>query len=245
MTDAPMPDDATTPEPGPEPEPAPELATDTSVAAAPEEGIADAAGLAASEEAANERAATAAAVALVAATAFAHAEAAATAAAVAVPDPSLADADQVARRSRRAMVRGTFTLVVHGMLVLALFLGGIALGTLAFQRSDQGASTVPTVDPGVDGASPPAVVEEFVSALAGGDADSLRSSLLAEPHARLIGEFRRFDIQSIASVETLGTHVDGTRSATEVVMRGTTTTGVPISLNLIILTDGNTIEGFR
>jgi hypothetical protein len=205
----------------------------------------DAEALAASAAAAADRADTAAAVARVMASARAKAEAAATAAAVAVPDPSLADAAQVQRRSRRAAIRGTLAMVARGVLMLALFVGGIALGAAAFQRSDQVASTAPVVDPAVDGAEPPAVVHEFVTALAGGDADSLRSSLQAEPHARLTSEFRRFDIQSISAVDMLGTHVDGPRSATEVVMQGTTTDGQPISINLIILTDGNAIEGFR
>ena len=89
------------------------------------------------------------------------------------------------------------------------------------------------------------IITLIIAALAAGDADSLRSSLQAEPHSRLTSEFRRFDIQAITAVDTLGTHVDGTRSATEVVMQGTTTEGTPISINLIILADGNAIEGFR
>jgi hypothetical protein len=204
----------------------------------------DAAGLAASEAAAADRADTAAAIALVMASARAKAEAAAAAAAT-DPDPSLADASEVQRRSRRVAIRGMLAMLARGAIVLALFVAGIALGAAAFQRSDQVATTAPVVDPAVDGAQPPPVVQEFVTALAGGDADSLRSALQAETHARLTSEFRRFDIQSISAVDTLGTHVDGPRSATEVVMQGTTTAGAPISLNLIILTDGNAIEGFR
>ena len=250
MSDEPMPSEPTTPPTAAEP--APDVVAVVPAAPveppAPDGPGADPALLAASEAAAAEREATAAAVALVLASAKAKAEATAAEAAASVPpsDPSLTDGDQFRRRSRRAAIRGLVGMLARGIAVLALFIGGIALGAAAFQRSDQAAAAAaPIVDPAVDGAQPPVIVQEFVAALAGGDADSVRSALQAEPHARLTGELRRFDIQSISSVETLGTHVDGPRSATEVVMQGTTTTGAPISLNLIILTDGNTIEGFR
>ena len=114
---------------------------------------ADPALLAASEAAAAEREATAAAVALVLASATAKAEAtAAEAAAAAPPDPGLLDGDQFQRRSRRAAIRGFAGMLVRGIAVLALFIGGIALGAAAFQRSDQAAAAAPIVDPAVDGA---------------------------------------------------------------------------------------------
>ena len=117
----------------------------------------------------------------------------------------------------------------------------LALGD-AWHQSQQ--TEVPTriVDPATDGVEPPAIVREFIGALGSGDNDAVRSALAPEPHARLIGEFKRFDIQRITGVETLSTHVDGARSATNIVMQGTTTGGVPISINLVILADGNTIK---
>jgi hypothetical protein len=202
--------------------------------------VTDPAGLSASEAAAAKRAETAAAVALVAAVAAERASEAASAAAVATPVVEEAPPKPGVTRRLRAVG----AMLIRGAAVLALFVGGLALGNAAFQ-SNQPPQPAQVVDPATDGVEPPAVVREFIGALSSGDADALRSSLQAEPHARLTSEFRRFDIQQITEVETLGTHVDGTRSATEVVMQGTTTTGVPISINLVILTDGNTIEGFR
>ena len=202
--------------------------------------VIDPAGLSASEAAAAKRAETAAAVALVAAVAASRAEAAAEAAANARPEPVLAPKGPT--KIRRLM--GVFAMLLRGVLVLALFVGGYALGQAAFRNSQTGTPTT-IVDPTTDGVQPPAVVREFVGALSAGDADALRSSLGAEAHARLTSEFRRFDIQSITGVQTLSTHADGARSATEIVMQGTTTSGVPISINLVVLSDGNTIEGFR
>jgi hypothetical protein len=202
--------------------------------------VTDPAGLSASEAAAAKRAETAAAVALVAAVAEQRATEAAQAAAIATPV-----VEEVPKKPGKIRALRAFgAMFVKGLAVLALFVGGLALGNAAFQSS-QAPEPTQVVDPVTDGVEPPAVVREFVGALSSGDADSLRSSLQAEPHARLTSEFRRFDIQHISSVETLSTHVDGSRSATGIVMQGTTTTGVPISINLVVLADGNTIEGFR
>lgn len=203
-------------------------------------GVIDPAGLSASEAAAIKRAETAAAVALVAAVAASKASAVADAAAQAEPDEVPAPARPTVRRR----LLGVFAMVLRGALVLALFVGGYALGQAAF-RNQQPDAPAAVVDPSTVGVEPPAVVREFIGALGSGNADALRSSLQAEPHARLTSEFRRFDIQSISGVQTLSTQVDGPRSATEIVMQGTTTSGVPISLNLVVLADGNTIEGFR
>lgn len=201
--------------------------------------VIDPAGLSASEAAAAKRAETAASVALVAAVASAKAQAAAD---VAVPEPVVDDAP--ARPSRVRSLRGLGAMLIRGVVVLALFVGGVALGQAAFRSTTSAAPQV-IVDPSTVDAQPPAVVREFIDALASGNADAVRSSIGEEPHARLIREFQQFDIQSITKVETLSTHVDGTRTATEIVMMGTTSGGVPISLNLVVLSDGTAIEGFR
>lgn len=205
------------------------------------EAIIDKDALAESEAAAVEHDATKAAIAVVAAIAAARAAAATEPTELPASEQDILAAP---RHPRFRQVRAMLGTVVRGLLVLALFVGGWALGQAAFARNDTSATTT-FADPVIDGTTPPAIVQEFIAALAAWDVDSLRSSLQAEPHSRLTSEFRRFDIQSISAVDTLGTHVDGSRSATEVVMQGTTTEGTPISINLIILADGNAIEGFR
>lgn len=146
------------------------------------------------------------------------------------------------RRRRHLALAASLFWIVRWLFALALFVAGLAIGNMIFQATQ--APDVAVVDPSVN-AEPPAVVREFIAALAADDADAIRSALGPDPHAKLTGEFKRFDIGQVASVETLSTQVDGTRTATAVVIKATTTTGMPIAINLVILADGATIEGFR
>jgi hypothetical protein len=150
---------------------------------------------------------------------------------------------QPAKVSRRPVILAGLRRLVMITLAIALFVGGVVLGTTTFQRTRpapigvEGSITV--TDP------PPAVAQEFITALAANDADALRSSLSAQPNKDLTDEFERFSIKRIVSVETLGTSVDENRSATEILMRAENTDGLPFEVNLVILVDGGQIEGFR
>ena len=99
-----------------------------------------------------------------------------------------------------------------------------------------------TIDPV---ASPPAVAQEFIRALATNDADALRSSLDQQPHKDITDEMTRFGIHRVQSIETLKTEIDGTRSATEIMMMAENADGLGFGINLVILVDGGKIEGFR
>ena len=128
-------------------------------------------------------------------------------------------------------------------LTVVLFFGGVTLGATTFQRT----RPVPV---GFDGAiavtdPPPAVAQEFIAALGANDSDAMRSSLSEPPNKDLTNEFTRFDIKKVKSVDTLGTAVDGSRSATEVLLHAEKSDGLPFEVNLVILVDGGTIEGFR
>lgn len=145
--------------------------------------------------------------------------------------------------SRRPVVIAALRRLVMFTLAVALFVGGIALGGAMFQRT----RPVPAA---IDGSiavagAPAAIAQEFIAALAANDADAMRSSLSPQPNKDLTDEFTRFTIKRITSVETLGTSVDGTRSATEILLRTEKDDGLPFEVNLVILVDGNTIEGFR
>jgi hypothetical protein len=173
-----------------------------------------------------------------------------------VADPTAVDAATVetpavavdapptqAKVSRRPVIVAALRRLLMITLAIALFVGGVVLGTTTFQRT----RPVPI---GVQGSisvtePPPAVAQEFITALAANDADALRSSLSAQPNKDLTDEFERFTIKRIVSVETLGTSVDGSRSATEILMRAENTDGLPFEVNLVILVDGGQIEGFR
>lgn len=165
------------------------------------------------------------------------------AAAVETPVVAVDAPPEQAKVSRRPVIMAALRRLVMITLAIALFVGGVVLGTTTFQRTRpvpigvQGSISV--IDP------PPAVAQEFITALAANDADALRSSLSAQPNKDLTDEFARFSIKRIVSVETLGTSVDGSRSATEILMRAEKTDGLPFEVNLVILVDGGQIEGFR
>jgi len=145
---------------------------------------------------------------------------------------------------RRAVAAAALGRLVAFVLTVALFVGGIGLGLQIFQLTHPPRAAVAGADvPGATQAPP--VAKEFIAALGANDADGLRSSLDVQPHADLTSEFKRFDIQKVTGVETLGTSVDGTRSATEILVRSVKTDGLPFDVNLVILVNNGKIEGFR
>jgi hypothetical protein len=200
----------------------------------------------ATTEAAMVEAATAEAAMVEAATAEAPAAdtaAADTAVSVETPAVAVETPNEPTKVSRRPAIIAGLRRFMTFAFTLALFVGGVALGQMAFQQT----RPVPV---GVDGGitvtdPPPAVTQEFIRALAANDADAMRSSLSPQPNKDLTDEFARFSIKRIVSVETLGTHVDGARSATEILLRAEKTDGLPFEVNLVILVDGGQIEGFR
>jgi hypothetical protein len=161
--------------------------------------------------------------------------------AVAVEAP--AEPAQPVKVSRRPAVVAGLRRLITFALATALFVTGATLGVTTFQRT-RPVALAP--DGGIPITAPPSVIaQEFIAALGANDADGMRSSLSAQPNEDLTDEFSRFDIKRILSVETLGTSVDGSRSATEILLRAEKTDGLPFEVNLVILVDGGTIEGFR
>jgi hypothetical protein len=147
-----------------------------------------------------------------------------------------------AKPRRRTVFLATTRRVLSFAFGVALFVGGIAIGISAFQAN----RPLPLVTETLRlGAAPPPVAQEFITALAANDADALRSSLDIQPHKDITGEMTRFGIQRVHRVQTLGTQVDGTRSATEIMMMAENVDGLPFAVNLVILVDGGKIEGFR
>ena len=148
-----------------------------------------------------------------------------------------------AKPSRRPMVLAWARRLVTFAIAIALFVSGVAIGSTTFQRTRPAPlgtdGSIPTSQP------PPAVALEFIAALNANDADAMRSSLNAQPNKDLTDEFARFEIKKVVGVETLGTSVDGNRSATEILLKTEKNNGLPFEVNLVILVDGNQIEGFR
>jgi hypothetical protein len=163
---------------------------------------------------------------------------AAEAPAVAAETPAAA-----AKPSRRPVILGAIRKLAILVIAVSLFVVGIGLGQLTFQRTRP--APVVADAPITVANTPPEVAQEFITALGANDADAMRSALAAQPNKDLTDEFERFSIKKIVSVQTLGTSVDGTRSATEILLKAEKTDGLPFEVNLVILVDGGAIEGFR
>ena len=146
-------------------------------------------------------------------------------------------------RSRRLHVLAGLRWLVARTLAVALFVGGAALGYNAFLTQQPPSTAV--VDVATDGVPVPPAVEEFITALMANEPDALRSVVPAEPYQLLIAEMTRWGFTSISTVETLSTFVDGTRSATAIVMAGPTSNGAPITVNLVVHLDKGQLVNFR
>ena len=160
------------------------------------------------------------------------------------PATTMQDATAAAtpKPSRRPVILAWTRRLAIFAVSAALLAGGVVLGSSTFQRT----RAVPTAGVATELTQPPAAVaKEFISALATADADAVRSALAAQPNKDLTDEFTKFGIKKVTGVETLGTSVDGTRSATEVLLHTISTDGSKFDINLIILVNGNQIEGFR
>jgi hypothetical protein len=161
----------------------------------------------------------------------------------ALPKPAAPETQPaMPKPSRRVVALAWTRRLAIFVLSIALLVGGVMLGSNTFLRT----RPAPTGGGAVELTQPPAdVAKEFISALAAGDSDAIRSSLQPQPNKDLTDEFTKFGIKKVTGVETLGTSVQGTRSATEVLLHTVNTDGNTFDINLIILVNGNQIEGFR
>jgi hypothetical protein len=139
-----------------------------------------------------------------------------------------------ARRTKRFVRWAAFS---------ALLIGGIALGYqryLMTQPVEQ-----PTGDPVTSGVQPTVAVQEFIVALGSNDADAIRAAVPSDPYKLLTNEMERWSFGEVTAVETLSTYVDGPRSSTAVILRGTSTDGSPLAINLVVQTMDGAIVSFR
>ena len=158
-------------------------------------------------------------------------------------DPEGTAATRSRRRSRRIRIRSWVVRLATFGLTVALFAGGVALGGLAFDRSQPPPPAVG--DPSTGGVAAPAVVRELTDALATNNSDSLRSAVSGDPYRLLAGEMQSWNMQGVTSVETLATMQDGPRSVTEIIIIGRTAAGDPLVFNLVVHVTDNQIVNFR
>lgn len=164
----------------------------------------------------------------------------------AVPAATVAAAPPAIPRARRAALAamaGTIRLLRFA-LVLALFVGGVALGYQAHLSTIVG-SAAPVADPATAGNQPAPVIRELIAAVESNDADRIRSVVPSEPYKSFTSEMQNWSFQEVTSVETLATFEDGTRTATAFVMIGRSAQGNPVTINLVVETDGGQIVDFK
>lgn len=179
--------------------------------------------------------AAAAAVATPAADATPAEHAAATAPAAAIP------AAPVVKQSSRALVLGKRLL--RFAFTLALFAAGVVIGAQMFVQSQP--VTEVGGDPAVVGNPTPAAVAELVNAIAADDSDAIRAALAPEIFSNYTADLQNFGISKVEGVDTLGTYVDGPRTATVLVIHGRDVERNPFAINLVVLTQDGQIVRLR
>ncbi|HEX5825376.1 MAG TPA: hypothetical protein VFY18_13040 [Candidatus Limnocylindrales bacterium] len=156
-----------------------------------------------------------------------------TAAPLLPPQPRFGRARRVGRRLRPVVTVGLFAI-------------GIALGYGAFH------ATRPLVAPGSvaieeisTGTLTPPAVQDLVAALSSDDQTAVRAVLDSDPYRLLAGELQSMNFQTIDGVDTLSTYTHDNLAATEIVIRGETSDGGLIAINLVVHQKDNVIVSFR
>jgi hypothetical protein len=161
----------------------------------------------------------------------------------AVVPPATTDAPVATQSRRGAAARGTLR-VVQFAIGVGLFVFGIWIGMQVFQSTQK--STDPVGATAVSNGVPtPAVVQEFAHALQTGGPDAVRSSVSTDVFSLLASELQRWDYATIKKVDVLSTAVDGPRSATGLILTGTTTDGRTMWINLIVHAENGQISTLR
>jgi hypothetical protein len=149
-----------------------------------------------------------------------------------------------ARRRGLAVLAG-LTRLLRFAFVVAIFVGGLALGYQAFLLSEPQPTGVSAGGAVTATGEAPPVVRELIAAIGSNDADRIRSAVPADPYKSFTSEMARWEFQEVTSVETLATYVDGPRTATAFMMIGRDNAGNPIAINLVVETESGAIVGFK
>ncbi len=155
---------------------------------------------------------------------------------------SVAPVEAPPARRRRRLALGMWR-IARPLLSLGLLVIGIALGVTTFGAVQPKDPTVLADSPSA--VQPPAAVLEFITALAANNPDALRAAVPADPYRLLAGELQMRGYQEISSVDTLGTILDGDRSATEIVIHGSAGGGQGLVINLVVHAQNGVIVNFR
>ena len=183
------------------------------------------------------------------ATATATATDAATATAT-TTDPTTTEAVSAAPAVATKPVRtaGAVALVVGKRLLrFAFTLALLGLGVYAGWQFYETNRPAPTVvgDPAVLGVATPPAVAELATAIGSDDANGIRVALSSEMFSSYTADMERFGIMKVEGVATLGTYMDGPRSATALAILGRTADGSPFTINLVVIAQDGQIVRLR
>jgi hypothetical protein len=156
-----------------------------------------------------------------------------------------ATTDVTAKRMSRRMTAARGGLrMIQFVFGVALFVLGVWIGLQVFQ-ANQKPSDVAAAGGVSNGIPPPPVVQEFANALGRGGPDAVRSSIPTDVFALLTSELDRWSYGTITHVDVLATAQDGPRTATGLILTGTTTDGRTMWINLVVHTDDGKISTLR
>jgi hypothetical protein len=212
-----------------------------------QEAIADAESTTAATEATATAETTAATEATATAETTAPPEATAEATATTVDQAAHAQtsaaAPVVPARRARTLALTILGRVLRFAVAVGLLAVGVVLGWQVYLTN----LPPPAIagDPAVAGVPAPAGVAELANAIAADDADAIRSALHQDMFARYTSEMERFGIATVDSVDTQATYADGPRTATALILHGSTVDRNPFTINLVVVTQDGQIVRLR
>ncbi|HET9615511.1 MAG TPA: hypothetical protein VFP22_11925 [Candidatus Limnocylindrales bacterium] len=159
-----------------------------------------------------------------------------------------APADRRWRRGARRARRG-LEAAARPFLMVALFAFGVSLGWYGWVRTlppvaaaSQPAGQAPdaqTTD------AVPIQVQSLIAAIDKDDQQQIQVVVPADPYRIWAGEVARWNLANLGGAQPYRTYVNGTDSATELLIFGTTTDGSPIAFNLVVHIHDGVISDFR
>ena len=147
--------------------------------------------------------------------------------------------------SRWARANQASVVFVRPMLMIALFVIGIAAGVSTFRMAaDRTIAAAPTIAPEPSTmVDTPVGIVSLVNALNADNQTQIRAIVPPGPYRVLAGELAVRDIKSITAAQAMRTYVSGPYSATEILILGHQTDGSDTLLNLVIhMKDGEIVE---
>jgi hypothetical protein len=161
------------------------------------------------------------------------------------PQLALAPRDRRWRRGARRVRRG-LKASVRPFALIALFSLGVALGLSAWLRSERPPAAAPpaAMEAGTT-ADIPTQVQSLVAALNSDNQTQVQTVVPTQPYRLLAGELAQRGVTRIRGARALSTYVNGSDSATEILIGGYDASGSGVLLNLVVHLHAGVITEFR